>query len=76
MICFKPVAVSKAWRVGQCRVWVMNVVSSASRSLPLLPQFRTYCCVAPLGDQPVDARRARRMAVIFAKLPNLPLRKE
>ena len=30
---------------------VINVVSSASRALPLLPQFRTYRCVALLGDQ-------------------------
>ncbi|MGB6863685.1 MAG: hypothetical protein WBE32_22400, partial [Pseudolabrys sp.] len=36
---------------------VINVVSSASRALPFLAQFRTYCCVAPLGDQSADARR-------------------
>jgi hypothetical protein len=36
---------------------VINVVSSANGAVPLLPRFRTYCCVASLGDQSVDARR-------------------
>jgi hypothetical protein len=36
---------------------VINVVSSASRALPLLAQFRTYRCVAPLADQLADPRR-------------------
>ena len=27
------------------------IVSSANRALPLLARFRTYRCVAPLGDQ-------------------------
>jgi hypothetical protein len=30
---------------------VINLVSSAGRALPLLAQFRTYRCVASLGDQ-------------------------
>jgi hypothetical protein len=30
---------------------VINVISSASRALLLLPRFRTYCYVASLGDQ-------------------------
>jgi hypothetical protein len=33
------------------RLRVINVVSIASHALPLLPRFRTYRCVAPLGDQ-------------------------
>jgi hypothetical protein len=33
------------------------IVSSARRALPLLPRFRTYRCVAPLGDQSADPRR-------------------
>ena len=35
---------------------VINVVSSESRALPLIP-CRTCCCVAPLGDQSADPRR-------------------
>jgi hypothetical protein len=34
---------------------LINVISSASRALPLLPRFLTYRRVAPLGDQ--SARR-------------------
>jgi hypothetical protein len=37
-------------------LWVMNVISSASRALPLFPQFPTYRCGAPLGDQSAEPR--------------------
>jgi hypothetical protein len=39
------------------RKWVINVASSANRLLPLIPRFRTYRCVAPLGDQQTRTRR-------------------
>ena len=42
---------------------VINVISRARRALPLLPRFRTYCCVAPLGDQLANARRGDRRDV-------------
>ena len=42
---------------GEMTLRVINVISRARRALPLLPRFRTYCCVAPLGDQLANARR-------------------
>jgi hypothetical protein len=45
---FEPQLIDNPGEVG---FGFINVVSSASRALPLLPRFRTYRCVAPLGDQ-------------------------
>ena len=50
--------------------WVINVVSRASRALPLLPRFRTCRCVASLGDQSADARRGARPAAAAAGWPH------
>jgi hypothetical protein len=36
---------------GEVTSRVINVISSANGALPLLRRFRTYCCVASLGDQ-------------------------
>ena len=46
--------------LSQCRLRVINVVSSASRVLPLMLPLRTYLCGAPLGQSPADQRRGRR----------------
>jgi hypothetical protein len=43
--------------VAQVPLKVINVVSSASRALPLIPRFRTYCASHRLATNPVDAER-------------------
>jgi hypothetical protein len=39
-------------------LWVIHVISSVRKRLPLITHLRAYRCVAaPLGDQPDDPRR-------------------
>jgi hypothetical protein len=44
--------------VARLPLWVIHVISSVRKRLPLITHLRTYRCVAaPLGDQPADPRR-------------------
>jgi hypothetical protein len=53
-----------------CLSWVVNVVSTASHALPLIPRFQTY---RGTHRQPIRESRdeARRIAANIAKLPGL-----
>ena len=56
MICFKPVAVSKAWRVGQCRVWVNRYRSFRHQCHPM-------SAMPPIGTKTLRRRDWSRRAI-------------